>query len=232
MEEDAGKLMHDEHNPVSYVDLNRTGVPLIEIVSEPDIRSAEEAAAYLRRLHEILVYLEICDGNMEEGSFRCDANVSLRPKGTEAFGTRTELKNMNSFRNVQRALEYEIKRQQYVLEGGGAVVQETRLWDDTAGVTHSMRSKEEAHDYRYFPDPDLVPVVIDDAWIEAIRERPARAPPGEAGAVRPGLPDSRLRRGRPHREPGARRLLRRGGPALRPAEDREPTGSWATSCGS
>jgi aspartyl-tRNA(Asn)/glutamyl-tRNA(Gln) amidotransferase subunit B len=169
MEEDAGKLLHDEHNPVSYVDLNRTGVPLIEIVSEPDIRGAEEAAAYLRRLHEILVYLEICDGNMEEGSFRCDANVSLRPRGTETFGTRAELKNMNSFRNVQRAIEYEIKRQAYVLDAGDAIVQETRLWDDTAGVTHSMRSKEEAHDYRYFPDPDLVPVVIDDAWIEAIR---------------------------------------------------------------
>jgi aspartyl-tRNA(Asn)/glutamyl-tRNA(Gln) amidotransferase subunit B len=170
MEEDAGKLMHDEHNPVSLVDLNRTGVPLIEIVSEPDIRSAEEAAAYLRRLHETLVYLGICDGNMEEGSFRCDANVSLRPRGTEPFGTRAELKNMNSFRNVQRAIEYEIKRQQYVLEGGGEVVQETRLWDDTAGVTQSMRGKEEAHDYRYFPDPDLVPVVIDDAWIEEIRK--------------------------------------------------------------
>ncbi len=170
MEEDAGKLMHDEHNPASYVDLNRTGVPLIEIVSDPDIRSAEEAAAYLRRLHEILVYLEICDGNMEEGSFRCDANISLRPRGTEPFGIRAELKNMNSFRNVQRALEYEIKRQQYVLEGGGAVVQETRLWDDTAGVTHSMRGKEEAHDYRYFPDPDLVPVEIDDAWIAEIRK--------------------------------------------------------------
>ena len=169
MEEDAGKLMHDEYNPVSHVDLNRTGVPLIEIVSEPDIRSAEEAAAYLRRLHETLVYLEICDGNMEEGSFRCDANVSLRPWGTETFGTRTELKNMNSFRNVQRAIEYEIKRQAYVLDAGGAVVQETRLWDDTAGVTHSMRSKEEAHDYRYFPDPDLVPVVIEDTWIEAVR---------------------------------------------------------------
>ena len=169
MEEDAGKLMHDEFNPVSHVDLNRTGVPLIEIVSEPDIRGAEEAAAYLKRLHEILVYLEICDGNMEEGSFRCDANVSLRPKGSETFGTRAELKNMNSFRNVQRALEYEIKRQQYILEGGGTVVQETRLWDDTAGVSHPMRSKEEAHDYRYFPDPDLVPVVIDDAWVEALR---------------------------------------------------------------
>jgi aspartyl-tRNA(Asn)/glutamyl-tRNA(Gln) amidotransferase subunit B len=169
MEEDAGKLLHDEHNPTSYVDLNRTGVPLIEIVSEPDIRSAEEAASYLRRLHETLVYLEICDGNMEEGSFRCDANVSLRPKGSEAFGTRAELKNMNSFRNVQRALEYEIKRQQYILEGGGEVVQETRLWDDTAGVSHPMRSKEEAHDYRYFPDPDLVPIQIDEAWIEAVR---------------------------------------------------------------
>ena len=169
MEEDAGKLVHDERNPGSYVDFNRAGVPLIEIVSEPDMRSPEEAGAYLRGLRAILVYLEICDGNMEEGSFRCDANVSLRPQGTEPFGTRAELKNMNSFRNVQRALEYEIKRQQYVLEGGGQVVQETRLWDDTAGVTHSMRSKEEAHDYRYFPDPDLVPIVISNEWIEDVR---------------------------------------------------------------
>jgi len=169
MEEDAGKLIHDEFTPSSFVDLNRTGVPLIEIVSEPDMRSPEEAAAYLRRLHEVLVYLEICDGNMEEGSFRCDANVSIRPRGQEKFGTRTELKNMNSFRNVQRALEYEIKRQQYVIEGGEEVVQETRLWDDSAGQTNSMRSKEEAHDYRYFPDPDLVPVIIDEAWIEDVR---------------------------------------------------------------
>ena len=170
MEEDAGKLMHDEHTPSSYVDLNRTGVPLIEIVSEPDMRNAEEAAAYLKRLHEILVYLEICDGNMEEGSFRCDANVSLRQNGETAFGTRAELKNMNSFRNVQRALEYEIKRQQYVLENGQKVIQETRLWDDSQGVTLSMRSKEEAHDYRYFPDPDLVPIVIDEAWIEEVKK--------------------------------------------------------------
>jgi len=169
MEEDAGKLLHDEHNPWSYVDLNRTGVPLIEIVSAPDIRGAEEASAYLRRLHEILVYLEICDGNMEEGSFRCDANVSLRPRGQAAFGTRAELKNMNSFRNVQRALEYEIKRQQYILESGGTIVQETRLWDDSQGASFSMRSKEEAHDYRYFPDPDLVPVVVDEAWVEQVR---------------------------------------------------------------
>lgn len=169
LEEDAGKLLHDEHNPWSYVDFNRTGVPLIEIVSEPTIRTAEEATAYLRRLHEILVYLEICDGNMEEGSFRCDANVSLRPKGEEGFGTRTELKNMNSFRHVQRALEYEIKRQQYILESGGEVVQETRLWDESQGVTNPMRGKEEAHDYRYFPDPDLVMLRIEEEWIEEIR---------------------------------------------------------------
>ncbi|MDR2861814.1 MAG: Asp-tRNA(Asn)/Glu-tRNA(Gln) amidotransferase subunit GatB [Syntrophobacterales bacterium] len=169
MEEDAGKLVHDEHAPFSYVDLNRGGMPLIEIVGEPDIRSPEEAAAYLRRLHEILVYLEICDGNMEEGSFRCDANVSLRPKGQEAFGTRVELKNMNSFRNVQRALEYEIKRQEYVLESGGKIVQETRLWNELQGVTLPMRSKEEVHDYRYFPDPDLGVLHIDQDWIDAIR---------------------------------------------------------------
>jgi len=143
-------------------------VPLIEIVSEPDMRSPEEAADYLRRLHEILVYLEICDGNMEEGSFRCDANVSIRPRGQEAYGTRAELKNMNSFRNVQRALEYEVKRQQYLVENGQQIIQETRLWDDAQGVTNPMRSKEEAHDYRYFPDPDLVPVVIDEAWINTI----------------------------------------------------------------
>lgn len=170
MEEDAGKLMHDEHSPVSYVDLNRTGVPLIEIVSEPDMRSSEEAAAYLKALHEILVYLKICDGNMEEGSFRCDANVSLRPRGKSAFGTRTELKNMNSFRNVQRAMEYEIKRQQYLLESGSKVIQETRLWDDAQAVTHSMRGKEEANDYRYFPDPDLVSLMVSDAWIAEIEK--------------------------------------------------------------
>jgi aspartyl-tRNA(Asn)/glutamyl-tRNA(Gln) amidotransferase subunit B len=169
MEEDAGKLLHDEHNPLSYVDLNRAGVPLIEIVSEPDMRSSAEAADYLKRLHEILVYLEICDGNMEEGSFRCDANVSIRPRGQKEFGTRAELKNMNSFRNVQRALEYEVKRQQYIVENGGTIVQETRLWDDAQGVTNPMRSKEEAHDYRYFPDPDLVPIIVDDAWIDGIR---------------------------------------------------------------
>lgn len=169
MEEDAGKLIHDENQPVSYVDFNRTGVPLIEIVSEADLRTPEEAAAYLRTLRDILRYLEICDGNMEEGSFRCDANISLRPAGSTGFGVRTELKNMNSFRNVQRALEFEERRQRALLERGEAIVQETRLWDASRGVTVGMRGKEEAHDYRYFPDPDLVPVAIDEAWIEAVR---------------------------------------------------------------
>ena len=182
MEEDAGKLIHDEREPKSYVDLNRTGVPLIEIVSEPDIRSPEEAAAYLKKLHAILRYLDICDGNMQEGSFRCDANISLRPVGQEEFGTRTELKNMNSFKNVQKALEFEVRRQRDLLLEGEKVVQETLLWDADRGVTNSMRSKEEAHDYRYFPDPDLVPVVIDEAWVAEIRK------------TMPELPDQRKKR--------------------------------------
>jgi aspartyl-tRNA(Asn)/glutamyl-tRNA(Gln) amidotransferase subunit B len=169
MEEDAGKLIHDPHRPVSKVDFNRTGVPLIEIVSEPDIRTPEEAGAYLRQLRAILRYLEICDGNMEEGSFRCDANVSVRPVGAESLGTRTELKNMNSFKHVENALAYEIYRQEGVIEDGGDVVQETRLWDPDKGVSVSMRGKEEAHDYRYFPDPDLLPLVIDEQWIDEIR---------------------------------------------------------------
>lgn len=182
MEEDAGKLTHPPGRPVSHVDLNRTGVPLIEIVSEPDLRSPEEAGAYLRKLHAILRYLDVCDGNMEEGSFRCDANVSIMPRGSETFGTRTELKNLNSFKNVEKALHYEIRRQQEVLEDGGAVVQETRLWNPDRGVTTAMRGKEEAHDYRYFPDPDLLPVVVDEAWIREI----------EAGM--PELPDDKARR--------------------------------------
>ena len=170
MEEDAGKLVHDDHEPKTYVDLNRTGVPLIEIVSEPDIRSSEDAAAYLKKLHAILRYLDICDGNMQEGSFRCDANISLRPVGQLELGTRTELKNMNSFRNVQRALEFEVRRQRDILLDGGAVVQETLLWDADKNITNSMRGKEEAHDYRYFPDPDLIPVVIDEKWIAEIQK--------------------------------------------------------------
>jgi aspartyl-tRNA(Asn)/glutamyl-tRNA(Gln) amidotransferase subunit B len=173
MEEDAGKLKHGETpetESFSYVDFNRTGVPLVEIVSGPDIRSPEEAGDYLRKLRGILQYLEICTGDMEKGTFRCDANVSIRPKGQKEFGTRTELKNMNSFRHVEKALEYEIKRQIAVAEDGKDVVQETRLWDVDQGVTISMRGKEEAHDYRYFPDPDLVPLRIDEKWIEEIRK--------------------------------------------------------------
>ncbi|GAB4339930.1 MAG: Asp-tRNA(Asn)/Glu-tRNA(Gln) amidotransferase subunit GatB [Desulfobulbaceae bacterium] len=182
MEEDAGKLVHDDREPVSYVDLNRTGTPLLEIVSEPDIRSPEEAVAYLKKIHAIVRYLDISDGNMQEGSFRCDANISLRPVGSGEFGTRTELKNMNSFRNVQLALEYEERRQRDILLDGGEVVQETLLWNPDRGCTESMRGKEEAHDYRYFPDPDLVPVVIDEEWIERVR------------AALPELPDQRRAR--------------------------------------
>jgi len=169
MEEDAGKLTHDPHRPVSRVDLNRTGVPLIEIVSEPDIDSPPAAGAYLRQLRAIVRYLGICDGNLEEGSFRCDANVSIRPRGASALGTRAELKNLNSFRFVEKAIEYEIERQKNVLLEGGAVVQETRLYDSAQNRTFSMRGKEEAHDYRYFPDPDLLPLVIDEEWVERVR---------------------------------------------------------------
>jgi len=169
MEEDAGKLIHGENlgSPgKSYIDFNRTGVPLVEIVSEPDLRSAEEAREYLNRLKTILDYAEVSDCNMEEGSIRCDANVSLRPEGQKMFGTRTEIKNLNSFRFVQRAIEYEVDRQTKILEQGDSVVQETRLYNSDKGITFSMRSKEEAHDYRYFPEPDLVPLVINDEWIK------------------------------------------------------------------
>jgi aspartyl-tRNA(Asn)/glutamyl-tRNA(Gln) amidotransferase subunit B len=169
MEEDAGKLTHDPGRPVSRVDFNRTGVPLIEIVSEPDIRSPEAAGAYLRQLRAIVRYLGICDGNLEEGSFRCDANVSIRPAGSAAFGTRTEIKNLNSFKHVEKALHYEISRQKEILLDGGTINQETRLWNPEKNRTQSMRSKEEAHDYRYFPDPDLLPLVIDADWIETVR---------------------------------------------------------------
>ena len=170
IEEDAGKLVHDPARPVSYVDYNRAGIGLIEIVSEPDLRSPEEVVAYLKVLRDILVYTEVCDGNMEEGSFRCDANISLRPRGQEELGTKTELKNMNSFRFVQRALEYEIARQRAILDEGGSIIQQTRLWDVDTGRTEAMRDKEEAHDYRYFPDPDLLPIVVERHFIEKVRE--------------------------------------------------------------
>lgn len=173
MEEDAGKSIHGENlgdSSSSFIDLNRTGVPLMEIVSEPDMRNEEEAKEYLQKLKSILEYIEVSDCNMEEGSLRCDANISVRPVGQKEFGTKTEIKNMNSFKNVQKAIEYEIKRQIKVIKEGGKIIQETRLWDPEKNVTISMRSKEEAHDYRYFPDPDLVPLVLDDEFIENIRK--------------------------------------------------------------
>ncbi len=182
MEEDAGKLVHENAGGSSYVDLNRAGVPLIEIVSEPDIASAEEAVLYLKKLRSILMYIGVCDGNMEEGSLRCDANVSVRPKGSKTLGTKVEIKNVNSFKFIQKAIVYEIRRQVSVIEGGGNIVQETRLFDADKGITFSMRTKEEAHDYRYFPDPDLLPVVIEKEKIEELR------------ASLPELPDQRLMR--------------------------------------
>lgn len=182
MEEDAGKNIHEGAGNYSFVDLNRTGVPLMEIVSEPDIRSPKEAAEYMKKLRTILRYLGVCDGNMEQGSLRCDANVSIRPIGQKEYGTRAEVKNINSFKFVEKALEYEIKRQIRVIEEGGKIIQETRLWDSNKGITESMRSKEEAHDYRYFPDPDLVPITVEQKWIDEIR------------ASLPELPD--VKRGR------------------------------------
>ncbi len=171
LEEDAGKSMHEGFTGASGIDLNRAGTPLIEIVSEPDMRSAKEAVAYMKTIHTLVRYLEICDGNMQEGSFRCDANVSVRHKGAEKFGTRAEIKNLNSFRYVEKAINYEVERQIELLEAGGKVVQETRLYDPDKGETRSMRSKEEANDYRYFPDPDLLPVVLEPGFIDAIRAR-------------------------------------------------------------
>ncbi len=171
VEEDAGKSIHDiGASEVSHVDLNRACVPLIEIVSGPDIRSPKEASTYLKMLRTILMYLEACDGNMQEGSLRCDANVSVRPRGSETFGTRAELKNLNSFRFVERAIQYEIDRQIALIQDGGAVIQETRLWDDKVGKSFSMRGKEEAHDYRYFPDPDLPPLFVESRWVDAVRQ--------------------------------------------------------------
>jgi aspartyl-tRNA(Asn)/glutamyl-tRNA(Gln) amidotransferase subunit B len=184
MEEDAGKNVHEDRvaGGRSYVDFNRGGVPLIEIVSEPDLRSAAEAAAYMRKLRQLLRYLGVSDGNMEQGSLRCDANVSIRPVGEQALGTRTELKNINSFRFVQQALEYEIRRQVQVVEAGGKVVQQTRLWDSHNKVTRAMRGKEEAHDYRYFPDPDLPELVLEEGMVDSVR------------AGLPELPEQKRRR--------------------------------------
>jgi aspartyl-tRNA(Asn)/glutamyl-tRNA(Gln) amidotransferase subunit B len=169
LEEDAGKSLHEGLGAHSGIDLNRAGTPLLEIVSEPDMRSAREAIAYMKKIHTLVRYLEICDGNMQEGSFRCDANVSVRHKGKHEYGTRCEIKNVNSFRFVEKAINYEVARQIDILEGGGSIVQETRLYDPDRNETRSMRSKEEANDYRYFPDPDLLPLVLEEDWIEQIR---------------------------------------------------------------
>lgn len=177
LEEDAGKSLHEDYRGMSGIDLNRAGTPLLEIVSEPDMRSAKEAVAYLKTLHTLVRYLEICDGNMQEGSFRCDANVSVRLKGEKKFGTRTELKNLNSFRFVERAINHEVERQIDILEDGGEVIQETRLYDADRDETRSMRSKEEANDYRYFPDPDLLPVEIEPTLLETMRDELPELPP-------------------------------------------------------
>jgi aspartyl-tRNA(Asn)/glutamyl-tRNA(Gln) amidotransferase subunit B len=182
LEEDAGKSLHEGLANASGIDLNRAGTPLLEIVSEPDMRSAKEAVAYMKKIHTLVRYLEICDGNMQEGSFRCDANVSVRPRGQEKFGTRAEIKNLNSFRFVEKAIQYEVARQVELIESGGKVVQETRLYDSDKDETRPMRSKEEANDYRYFPDPDLLPVEIDDGFIETVR------------ATLPELPDEKAAR--------------------------------------
>ena len=182
LEEDAGKSLHEDFQGASGIDLNRAGTPLIELVSEPEMRSAREAVAYMKKIHSLVRYLEICDGNMQEGSFRCDANVSIRPLGEDKFGTRAEIKNLNSFRFVERAILFEIERQAELLEGGGKVVQETRLYDPDKGETRSMRAKEEAFDYRYFPDPDLLPVELTEAFIEGVR------------ATLPELPDEKKER--------------------------------------
>jgi len=182
LEEDAGKSLHEGLPGMTGIDLNRAGTPLVEIVSEPEMRSAKEAVAYMKKIHTLVRYLEICDGNMQEGSFRCDANVSVRPAGTEKFGTRAEIKNLNSFRFVERAINFEVARQIELLESGRPVVQETRLYDPDKGETRSMRSKEEANDYRYFPDPDLLPVKVDTALIDSVR------------ATLPELPDQKAAR--------------------------------------
>ena len=211
LEEDAGKSLHEGLANASGIDLNRAGTPLLEIVSEPDMRSAKEAVAYMKKLHTLVRYLEICDGNMQEGSFRCDANVSVRPRGAAKFGTRAEIKNLNSFRFVEKAIQYEVARQIELIESGGKVVQETRLYDSDKDETRSMRSKEDANDYRYFPDPDLLPVEIDEAFIGAVRTTLPELPDEKAARFARDSACRAYDAGVLSREPRAGRLLRGGG---------------------
>ena len=185
LEEDAGKSLHEDFHGMTGIDLNRAGTPLLEIVTEPDLRSSDEAIAYAKALHALVQWIGICDGNMQEGSFRCDANVSVRPAGAAKLGTRCEIKNLNSFRFMQAAIEFEVRRQIELIEDGGSVVQETRLYDPDRNETRSMRSKEDAQDYRYFPDPDLPPLVIGDDWIERVRAGAARAARSDAASASP-----------------------------------------------
>ena len=230
LEEDAGKSLHEDFAGMSGIDLNRAGTGLLEIVSAPDLRSAAEAGAYMRKIHALVRYLEICDGNMQEGSFRCDANVSVRRHGDPKLGTRTELKNLNSFKFVEQAITIEAERQIELIEGGGKVVQETRLYDPDREETRPMRSKEEANDYRYFPDPDLLPVAIDEQLIAHVRASLAGAARRETRAVHARLRPARLRRRRPDRRARARRLLTKPSRERPKRRRRSPrTGSWASS---
>ena len=226
LEEDAGKSLHEDFAGMTGIDLNRAGTPLLEIVTEPEMRSAAEAVAYAKTLHTLVTWLGICDGNMQEGSFRCDANVSVRPVGQAEFGTRAEIKNLNSFRFLEEAIQYEVRRQIELIEDGGTVVQETRLYDPDKRETRSMRSKEDAHDYRYFPDPDLMPLVIDAAWVERVKgempELPVAIQQRFVDAIRPDA----VRRQRADIEQGHGRVLRSGGRARSGRRNAKVAANW------
>ena len=232
MEDDAGKSIHDgfkDSDRYTYVDLNRSGTPLIEIVSEPDMRTSDEAYAYVTEMKQILQFLDVSSCDMEKGHLRCDANVSVRLRGAEKFGTKAEVKNLNSFRFLKMALDYEILRQVALIESGGKVVQETRLYNVDSGETVSMRSKEHAHDYRYFPEPDLVPLRISDRWLGEIAGRNAGIADAEESAVYRGVRLTRVRRGRSHRDPRRHRSISRRRQPRQAIRERLRTGSWATS---
>jgi aspartyl-tRNA(Asn)/glutamyl-tRNA(Gln) amidotransferase subunit B len=226
MEEDAGKSLHEDFSGMTGIDLNRAGTPLLEVVSEPDMRSPEEAVAYARALHSLVMWLGICDGNMQEGSFRVDANVSVRPFGQQEFGTRREIKNLNSFRFLEQAIKYEIQWQIDTLEDGGRVEQATVLFDPDSGETRMMRSKEDAHDYRYFPDPDLLPVRISDEQIARIRSEMPELPSRHEGALCRSLRRVGLRRRPADRQPRHGGILRSRCPGLRSGQAGGQLGEW------